>query len=101
MKNENCKSNRRRLIIQFTGRHPNNLKFSEPLAKPSEAVNFAKKERQVMPPESDRMKFVRTHSDRQRRAHHHVFLGRDAITILVEHTRKVVSVAGGGTRGTE
>ena len=61
----------------------------------------AKKERQVMQPESDRMRFVRTHSDRQRRAHHHVFLGRDAITILVEHTRKVVSVAGGGAGGTE
>ena len=72
------------------------LQIAEPLAKPSEASIFAKKERLVMQHESDRMRLVRTHSDRQRRAHHHVFLGRDAITILAEHTRKVVSVAEGG-----
>ena len=49
-----------------------------------------------MQTESDRMRLVRTHLDKQRRAQHHVFLGRDAITILAEHTRKVVSVAEGG-----
>src|SRR6266566_3090650 len=37
----------------------------------------------------------------QTKEHHYVFLGGDAITVLVNGTRRIVSLVGGGSRRTE
>src|SRR5260370_7276970 len=45
------------------------------------------------------MKFAKQST--QTKEHHYVFLGGDAITVLVNGTRRIVSLVGGGSRRTE
>src|SRR5258708_4380360 len=45
------------------------------------------------------MKFAKQST--QTKEHHYVFLGGDAITVLVNDTRRIVSLVGGGSRRTE